>query len=153
MKTWLTVDIKCCQGFLFQKISCLKEACGPAGEHQTCQSQQDDIFPNWFIWISFQKKKNTLKSSLTPRFNISRRLHISIKNPTLMISFEDALGTEFLPALEQMMSWEFLHIWLLFFLVRSQLAGYWQASPNHPSSHLHLPQSHLPWPENLTTSS
>ena len=51
-----------------------------------------------------KKKKKTLKSSLTPRFNISQRLHISIKNPTLMISFEDALGTEFLPALEQMMS-------------------------------------------------
>ena len=106
------------------------------------------------IYLNFiSKKKNTLKSSLTPRFNISRRLHVSIKNPTLMISCEDALGTECLPALEQMMSWEFLHIWLLFFLVRSQLVGYWQASPNHPSSHLHLPQSHLPWPENLTTSS
>lgn len=50
------------------------------------------------------KKKNTLKSSLTLRFNISQCLHISIKNPTLIISFEDALGTEFLPALEQMMS-------------------------------------------------
>ena len=60
---------------------------------------------------------------------------------------------DFLPALEQMTSWEFLHIWLLFFFVRSQWAGYWQASPNHPSSHLHLPQSHLPWPEDLTTSS
>ena len=62
------------------------------------------FFPIDLSEFHFKKKKNTLKSSLTPRFNISRRLHISIKNPTLMISFEDALGTEFLPALEQMMS-------------------------------------------------
>lgn len=137
---------KMLSGCCFQWLSYLKKAFGTAGEHQTCQSQQEDIFPNWFIWISLQK--TMLKSSPTRRFNISQRLHISIK----IISFKNSQGMEFLPALEQMISWEFLHIWLLCFFVRSQVFGYWQASPDHPPSHLHFPQSHVPWPENLTTS-
>lgn len=72
---------------------------------------------------------------------------------TKMGLFKNFHRMDFLPALEQMTSWEFLHIWLLFFFVRSQWVGYWHALPNQPSWHLHLPQSHLPWPENSTTSS
>lgn len=138
---------ECC----FQWISYLKEIFETAGEYQTCHSQQDDIFFYWFIWISFLK--NILKCSLIQMVNISQCLHTSIKKQNLIISLMNFHRMEFLPALEQMISWEFLHIWLLFFFVRSQLVGYWQASPDHPLSHLHFPQSHLPWPEDLTTSS
>lgn len=103
----------------------------------------------WFIWIWLLK--NILKSSLIWRFNISQCLRTSIKNQNLIISLKSFCKIKFLPALEQMISWEFLHIWLLVFFVRSQLVGYWQASPDHPLSHLHFPQSHLPWPEDLTS--
>lgn len=109
------------------------------------------FFFYWFIWISFLK--NILRSSLIQTFNIPKCISTSITNPNLIISLKNLHRIKFLPALEQMTSWEFLHIWLLFFFVRSQLVGYWQASPDHPLSHLHFPQSHLPWPNDLTTSS
>lgn len=139
---------KMLSGCCFQWISCLKEALEQLEGVKLASLSKMTFF---LIWISFLK--NILKSRLTQRFNISQHIHISIKKQYLIISLKNFSRIEFLPALEQMTSWEFLHIWLLFFLVRSQWVGYWQASPDHPSSHSHLPQLHLPWPENLMTSS
>lgn len=68
-------------GCRFQGISCLQEAFGTAGEDQTCQSQQDDIF-FLLIYLNFISKKYTQKQSHS-EVQLSRHPHISFENQHL----------------------------------------------------------------------